>query len=259
VRVDVSGTALAAGAVNKPLGTHTSRTIMLHEVRGLLAHVDCDADYAAYASAATDLNAVQKATLTTRKKTLRHLRELYALNPSVPVFSALRTLWDHETAAQPLLAGLCAVARDPVLRCTLARVVELRPGEETTPGALAAVVAESFPGHYGPDVTARIGRNIASSWAQTGLLTGRTRKVRTHPCVTATTVAYALFLAHLCGGRGDMLFSSLWSRMLDTPIPELRSLASAAARQGWLEYRESGGVTEVTFRHFERLLLERKL
>jgi len=252
-------TALVVGFVNEPVGTHTSRTMMLRELTSLLHEAPAQAGYNDYQRLALDLNSVQKATLTTRQKTLRHLRELYALNLSVPIFAALRTLWDHDSVAQPLLAGLCAVARDPVLRCTLAHIVELRRGEETTPGALAAMVAESFPGHYGPDVTARIGRNIASSWAQTGLLTGRTRKVRSHPDVNPTTVAYALFLAHLCGGRGDMLFSSLWSRMLDTPIPEVRSLASAAARQGWLEYRESGGITEVTFRHFEQRLAEREL
>ena len=157
-----------------------------------------------------------------------------------------------------MLAALCATSRDPILRATFDDVERLQPGQETTPQELAVAADEAFPGHHGGTVTARIGRNIAASWKQSGLLEGRARKLRTAPEATPANTAYALYLAHLCGARGDGLFSSLWARMLDRPITELRTLAAVAARHGWLEYRGAGNVTDVTFRHFESLMEERK-
>lgn len=258
MRVDVTGEALNAGFVNEPVGTHTSRTMMLSELSGLLEAVPEHGSYEDYQHAAVNLNAVQKRSAATRQKTFRHLRELYSLSPSVPVFVGLRAAWDDAGTGRPLLAALCAVARDPVLRATFYMVERLQPGQETTPKELALAVQDAFPGHYGGTVTARIGRNIASSWKQAGLLEGRASKYRASPEATPVNVAYALYLSYLCGGRGDSLFSSLWARMLDRSIPELRTMASVAGRQGWMEYREAGTVTDVTFQHFETLVLERE-
>lgn len=252
MRFDVPPAALEAGFANEPLGTHTSRTIMLAELSALLRSVGSDATYEEYRLAAVDENAVHKGTQATRAKTFRHLRELYALSPEVPVFRTLRLLWDEDGSAQPLIATLCAAARDSMLRSTIDSVVGLMPGEVTTTANFANSIQEAFPGHYAPGVAARAGRNVASSWQQAGLLVGRVRKVRAHPCARPTSAAYALFLGYVCGMRGDALFTTPWTRLLDLPERELRVLAATASRQGWLEYRESGGVTEVTFRHFFR-------
>ena len=251
MRVDVRTEALSCGFVNEPVGTHTSRTIMLKELRGLLEAVGPSGDYAAHVHAAIELNAVRKSTQSTRKETLRRLRELYSLSPGVAVFSGLRALWDEDVEAQPLLAAMCAVARDPVFRSTLDVVLALDIEQTISPHALAAEVGESFPGRYSENVVAGTGRRIASSWQQAGLLSGRAVKLRRQTCARPTNVAYALYLGHLCGARGELLFSTPWARMLDRSIPELRTLVSVAARQGWLEYRAAGGVTEVTFRHLQ--------
>ena len=256
MRIDVPDTAVKAGFTNEPVGTHTSRTLMLSELRLVLASAGPASDYADYLSAAVDSNAIQKATRSTREKTFRHLRELYALRQTVPLFSGMQALWDVDTEAQPLLAGFCAVARDPVLRCTLDAVTGLEAGESISPQDLAVAVNDSFPGHYNPGVIARIGRNVASSWAQVGFLQGRRHKTRRQPCADPANVAYALYLGHLAGARGGLLFTTPWARMLDRSEPELRILATVAARRGWLEYREAGGVTEMTFRHFESLIAE---
>lgn len=65
-------------------------------------------------------------------------------------------------------------------------------------------------------------------------------------------VAYALFLGHLSGARGDGLFDTLWVRLLDGHLGDMRAQAATASQQGWLEYRFSGGITEITFRHLLR-------
>lgn len=251
MRIDLPHEAMATGFVNEPVGTHTSRTLMLGELRGLLATGPPGETYDGYQSAAVALNAVRKATHSTRQKTFRHLRELYSLSSDVPLFTVLRTLWDLDQGAQPLLAAMCAVGRDPLLRCTIERVINLPPGSELTSADLSEEVAASFPGHYSPGVVARIGRNVGSSWTQAGLLMGRSHKVRVQPPISVASVTYALFVGFLAGERGDGLFVSPWARMLDHPEGDLRTRAAAASRQGWLEYRETGGVTEITFRRLQ--------
>ena len=116
MRTNLPTGALGAGMWNEPAGTHTSRTIMLDELTALLASCPPDAAYKDYAFAVADTNVLGKSTLATRKKSLRHLRELYALRADVPVFAGLRSLWWDDPTSRPLLAVLCAAARDPLLR-----------------------------------------------------------------------------------------------------------------------------------------------
>ena len=65
-------------------------------------------------------------------------------------------------------------------------------------------------------------------------------------------LAYALFLGHLCGERGDGLFNSFWTQLLDNPQHVLRGQAVQASQQGWLEYRNVGNVTEISFHYLMR-------
>lgn len=250
--VSVPSEALQFGFVNQPPGTHTSRTLMLAELTGLLAAVGTRADYGCFQHAAVDLNAVHKATLATRQKTFRHLRELYALSPTVTLFRALADLWTHESAAQPLLATLCATARDPLVRAGSRRILDAQEGEPVTSVELAAAVDLAFPGRYRTDTLARTGRNLASSFTQSGHLNGRTNKTRVRAVCTPSTTAYAMLMGYLCGGRGEALFRSLWAKLCDAPEYVLRSHAEAAARLGYLEYRHGGGVVDISFQHLLR-------
>lgn len=253
MRMHVPPRALAAGLSNEPAGTHTSRTIMLDELGVLLASCRADATYEDYATAIVDANVLRKATLSTRKKSLRHLRELYALRADVPVFAALRGLWGDDPPARPLLAVLCAAARDPLLRCTAEVVADTSPGSTVQAVQFADAVEAVFPHRFGPGVRARIGRNAASSWTQSGHLRGRVRKVRVHAKATPASAAYALYLGHLCDETGNSLFRTNWAKLLDVSEHDARDLAAAASRLGWIAYRSAAGMTEVTFRHLEAI------
>jgi hypothetical protein len=68
----------------------------------------------------------------------------------------------------------------------------------------------------------------------------------------STSVAYALLLGYLCGERGEALFQTPWAQLLDAPPYVLHELAFQASREGWLEYRRTGGVTEVGFSYLLR-------
>lgn len=245
--------ALAAGFSNSPIGTHTGKTMMLPELRLLLGAVPGRVEFADYQRATVEENALAKSTAANRSNTLMYLKQLYGLRPDIPVFVALRELWDVKFSDQPLLALLCASARDVLLRSTANAVLGATPGSPVAAADMSAGIAEAYPGRYKPSTLRNLGQNIASSWTQAGLLTGAQDKRRSTPSVDVPAVVYAMYLGHLEGLAGLALFTSRWVRMLDRSEADLRSTAEAAGRSGWLEYRSSGGMTEIGFRHLDDL------
>jgi hypothetical protein len=250
--IQVAALSNEYGFINEPVGAHSSRTMMLAELRLLLAARPESAHLEEYRSAVIDENVLLKKTVATRKVSFRWLRELYALDRKILLFRALRDLWNEDTQAQPLLALLSAVARDPILKSTAERILSIPVGEAVTPTMLAEVVNTGFPNRYNPKTLASIGRNANSSWQQAGLLSGKLHKVRVGAQCQPTSVAYALLLGYLSGARGEALFRILWCRLLDAPLHILHEQALAASQRGWIEYRHMGEVTEVGFRHLLR-------
>lgn len=244
--------ALASGFKRDTAGVHDSRTVMLAELRQLLSVCPAAAGLDNYRAAVVTENVLLKKTVATRQNTFRRLRELYALDPGAVLFRALRDLWDADATAQPLLALLCAVARDPVLRTSAELILATPPDDPVTPQALANTIAERFPGRFNDRLAELIGRNLASSWQQSGHLVGRLHKVRTLAACRPVSAAYALFLGYLCGERGNGLFSTHWCRLLDAPPYAVQEMAMTAARLGLLEFRRAGDVIDVAFRHLLR-------
>jgi hypothetical protein len=228
---------------------------MLRELGQLLAATPRDATYDDYRQAILEENVLGKRTMATRRESIRRLRELYALSPDVPLFRALRELWDANPDAQPMLALLCASARDPILRASADMILGTPEGEPVTPQMIEAATAQAFPGRYNATMLANIGRHAASSWQQSGHLRGRTKKTRGRPAILPESTVYALLLGYLAGARGEGLFDTFWTALLDAPAHAVREQARVAARQGWLSYKSLGGVTEIEFPH---LLSERE-
>jgi len=247
----VPESALAAGFSNSPIGTHTGKTMMLPELRLLLDAVPGPVAFAEYQRASVEENALAKATAANRGNTLMYLKQLYGLRPELPVFVAMRELWAVDAGSQPLLALLCASARDVLLRTTGDAVLGANQGSLVAANELSAGINQAYPGRYSPSTLRNLGQNIASSWTQAGLLVGATDKRRATPTVEVPAVVYALYLGHLEGAVGPALFGTRWVRALDTNEAELRAMTEAAAKGGWLEYRSSGGMTEITFQHLD--------
>lgn len=228
-------------------GTHASRTIMLDELRMLLAHCRADATRNDYLSAIRDDNCLEKRTASTRRSSSQRLSELYALDPEVPLFRVMRRCWYADRMGQPLLAMLLALARDPLLRVTLPPISRLRPGEELGRQQLTEALRRAVGTRLSDSTLDKVVRNAASSWTQSGHLKGRGRKVRTVVVPTAVTTAYALWLGHLAGLRGTALFESLWAQALDASVSALLNLAVDARRLGFLDMTQAGGVIELSF------------
>ena len=229
------------------IGTHTSRTIMLHELRLLLDCCPQDADRDAYLTAIHEGNCLEKRTAATRKLSSQRLSELYALDPDVPLFRVMRRCWYADSDGQALLALLLALARDPLLRVTASSVLRMRPGEELARQQMTDALSRAVGSRLSESTLDKVVRNTASSWTQSGHLKGRGRKVRQNVAPTATVTAFALLLSYIAGTRGAALFETLWAHALDAPPGDLMHLAMDARRLGFLDMSQSGGVVDVAF------------
>lgn len=228
-------------------GTHTSRTIMLVELERLLEECPPQAPRDEYAAAILERNCLGKRTAATRKLSLQRLRELYGLDPTIPLFRLLRLLWQAERSGRPLLALLTALARDPLLRSTAEVISRMQAGEELARQQLTDAITGSVEGRLNSSTVDKVVRNTAASWTQSGHLKGRGRKVRQYVQPTPAVTTFALLLAHATGTRGMGLFHSFWAQILDSPPEGLVQQAIDARRLGLLDVTQSGGVVEVSF------------
>src|SRR5258705_11512914 len=124
-------------------GTHTSRTMMLDELRATIEGAPGNASRADYVAAIVENNCLGKPTSATRALSAQRLTELYALDPDVPLFRIMRNLWRLDERGQPLLALLLALARDPLLAATAPAVIPLTPGEEFGRGAMRQALPDA--------------------------------------------------------------------------------------------------------------------
>lgn len=243
----MTGTEIARG--DRSGGATTSHTIVVPALQLLLGEVGTHASVSDYERAVLEDNVLGKGTIGSRKRLLRYLRELYILRTDSLLFRALGDLWTDDPPGQPLLAGLCALARDSVFRASVQPIFDSEPGDEVTSSILAEAVTKVFPNSYSDLTAAKIGRNTFSSWEQTGHLRSiaKTGKVRQRAVCTPSTTAFAMFLGHLEGVSGAALFDTLWTRALDRPPAHLVDMAVVASQRSLIEFRHSGGVSEVRF------------
>mgnify|MGYP003813207809 CR=1 FL=1 len=225
-----------------------ARSSMYEELVQLLDYIeDVAAPAERYRHAILEDNCLAKRSGRSRSLTLRHLSDLYTLDPSVPIFRTLRYFWQRDAAGRPLLALLCAYARDALLRTSWQFVSGIPYGSaitrETTEGFLRHVETDRFSA-----ATLRsTAQNLNTSWTRSGHLTGRIEKVRTQAHATTGAAAYAYYLAHVSGARGLGTFETGYARLLDCPQDKAIDLAHDASARGWLRFRRIGDVAEIAF------------
>jgi hypothetical protein len=228
-------------------GAHMSRTMMLAELAAVLAAVPVGSGAADYREAILQRNVLGKDTDSTRQKSLRHLRELYALNEATPIFGLLRKLHTLDASSLPLLAVQVAWARDPLFRATTPPVMDASEGERVETASLAQAFEAAFPSQYSQVSRNTAARNAASSWTQSGHLTGHARKTRQRIKPTAVAVTMAFFLGNIAGYHGAAVFSNPWCALLDLNAVRARAMGQEAHRAGLLNLRAVGEVVELSF------------
>lgn len=221
--------------------------MMLRELSLLLDATPSKASPEQYAVAVVIDNCLSKRTTANRAISLQHLRELYALDPAVPLFRALRALWpDHETS-RPVLALLLALARDPLLRTTAPAILAVPAGDELIRRPIRDALVAAVRERLNESTLEKVVRNAVSSWTQAGHLRGWSRKIRQSVTATPAATAFALLMAYGTGRRGQRLFESPWAAVLDADPAELMDSALAARRLGLLDLKQSGAIVDVSF------------
>jgi len=229
-------------------GTHLARSMMLDELRQLLLQVPNPlATELDFATAIVDDNCLGKRSKRTRQLTLRHLRGLYALDPSIPIYRAMRYFWGRDPDGQPLLAFLVAHARDSVLRSTGRFVLEKPEGATLACKEMQEFLEGNSPGRFSDETREAAAQRILASWANAGHLSGRVPKTRLKATATPGSVALALYMGYVCGSRGQTLFESEYVKLLDCSVEQAIELAETASRRGWIVCKRIGSVIEILF------------
>ena len=242
-------------------GPHAARTMMLDDMRALLAQTPPSASRAEYAAAIVTDNVLGKSTKKARELALRHLATLYGLDAGNAIFRALRRLWPPDEAAQPLLALAAALARDPLLRGTQDFVLAHPEGTNITRDEFEEFLDRGHPDRFTAASLKSFAQNVAGTWTASGVLVGHRRKVRAAPAACPEVMTLLLFLGYLQGRTGQRLFSSEWMSLLSSSPNELEALANSASHRGLLVFMNAGGVKEVRFPGYltpeeERIRLE---
>ena len=221
---------------------------MLEELRLLFSFVDDpDAGKSDYLKSIIEDNCLGKRSDRTRRLTARHLIDLYGLNPDITLFRSLRYFWKRDTEGQPLLAMICAIARDSVLRSSIPFIHKFTVGQRVTREALEEFIDNLETDRFSPATLKSTAQNINSSWTQSGHLQGRVKKVRSQPKATPGAVSYALLLGYLLGVRGESLYKTEYVKLLDCSVEQSIELSAEASRKGWIVLKRLGSVIEVLF------------
>jgi hypothetical protein len=223
---------------------------MLDELSHLLDTVPENAVREDYAEAVIVQNCLGKRTTSTRKISFQRLTELYALDPKVILFRALRNLWARSETSRPLLALLMALARDPLLRATATTLLDTPYGSEFSRQSVKDALSEVVEGRLNGATLDKVVRNATSSWTQSGHLSGRVVKIRQHVEATPTATTFALLLGFAVGRRGRLLFCAPWVAILDVGFENLVDLTVDAKRLGLLDLKQFGSMIDVSFPAF---------
>ncbi|PAU86292.1 hypothetical protein CK507_15725 [Pseudomonas sp. WN033] len=228
-------------------GAHASRTMMLAEVSELFYGRPASATADQYKEDIEVFNVLHKPTEKARKLTWRHLVDLYGMDTAIPLFRVFRRLWDSDESARTLLACQMGLARDPLLRISMSKILQLAPGEWLPRESMEEVFAEQCPDRYSAATLKSLAQNVNGTWTHAGYLEGRQKKHRTEPDIRPANVAFALFLGYLQGATGNRLFNTEWTKLLGCRLERLLELARQASHSGLLNFKHSSEVVEVTF------------
>ena len=250
-----NGDAETLGFRSAPGGVHLSKTMMLTELTTILDGIP-ESDSAEVERAVVVSNLLGKPTGSSRRLALARLNTLYGILTPRPLQLAALRLWPRNATGRPVLALLCALAREPLLRQSAQPVLGAHPGASVRWPDLASAILAEYPHRYSPKTLKSLAQHCVSSWTQSGHLQGRVNKRRRLADPSPEAAAYAALLGSLAGFGGPALLRSPWMRLLDRSEADLLSLLRRAESAGLARVRAGGGVVQIDVRRPIAQLLE---
>jgi hypothetical protein len=228
-------------------GGHMARSMMADEISILCKSLPPDTSTDKYKTSILDENILGKPTFTSRQKSLRHLIQLYSLDPQLALFRVFRKFLSHDFSSLPQLGMVCAFCRDQQLRYSFLLIDDLRTGEILKHERMEQHFEAGFPNRYSAAMIQSLTRNVDTTWTVSGHLHGKAVKKRAAPEPKLVASIYAMFAGYLTGLRSEMLIESIFGRLVSQDTSVLKTHLSSGSARGWLRYRSAGGVTEIDF------------
>ncbi len=229
------------------IGGHSARSMMLREMSILVGAIPLSLTRDEFAKAIVEENVLEKPTLSSRKKSHRHLVELYGMDPSKALFRVLWELGHADLDSLSLLCLVCAYARDPQLRQSFELVRTLRLGEVLARSAMEQHLENGFPSRFSRATKASMARNVNTTWTFGGHLAGKVKKTRRLPEPRPISAAYAMFVGYLTGLRGERLLESAFASLVASNRSQLQAALSLASAKGLLALKQAAGIVEFDF------------
>jgi hypothetical protein len=228
-------------------GGHAARSMMYLEMRALVQALPLEIAKPVFIRTIIEENILEKPTLSSRKKSLRHLEELYGMDPSKALFRVLWDLGHEDMDSLPQLCLVCAYTRDPQLRHSFELIRTLRLGQVLPRTDMEAHLEAGFPGRFSPAMKKSMAQNVNTTWTFGGHLRGRVKKNRQLPEPRPVSAAYAMFVGYLTGLRGETLLDSAYAALVASNRSQLQSALSLASAKGLLSLKQAGGIVEFDF------------
>ena len=235
------------GFAKLSIGGHSARSMMFLEMGALVRAMPLSVTRNDFIKAIVDENVLEKPTLSSRKKSLHHLVELYGMDPSKALF---RVLWDFghvDFDSLHQLCLVCAYARDPQLRHSFELVRTLHLGEVLERVAMEQHLEVGFPGRFSPAMKKSMAQNVNTTWTFGGHLAGKAKKTRRLPEPRPVSAAYAMFVGYLTGLRGDRLLDSTFAALVASNRSQLQTALALASARGLLSLKQAAGIVEFDF------------
>ena len=229
------------------LGAHSARSMMFLEMRTLVRAMPLTVTNDDLTKAIVEENVLEKPTLSSRKKSLRHLMELYGMDPSKALFRVLWDLGHADLDSLPQLCLVCAYARDPILRHSFELIRTLHLGEVIERADMEQHLETGFPGRFSRATKASMARNVNTTWTFGGHLAGKVKKTSRHPEPRPVSAAYAMFVGYLTGLRGERLLNSTFAALVASNRSQLQAALSLASAKGLLSLKQAAGIVEFDF------------
>lgn len=237
----------ALGFYEAKVGGHSARSMMFLELRSLIRTLPLATAKEDIARAIIDQNVLEKPTQSSRKKSLRHLIELYGLDTSKALFRVLWQLGHADLDSLPQLCLVCAYARDMQLRQSFELVRHLRLGEILERASMEQHLEAGFPGRFSASMRKSMSQNVNTTWTFGGHLAGKVKKTRQLPEPRPSSAAYAMFVGYLSGLRGERLLGSQYADLVASNRSQLLAALSLASAKGLLSLKIAAGVVEFDF------------
>jgi hypothetical protein len=229
-------------------GAHLARSMMFDDLRLLFQQIpEPDTERSVFAKAILEDNCLGKRSAQTRSIALRHLVNLYALDPSIPLYRAMRYFWHRDPEGQPLLVCLLAYARDAILRMSAPFILQMPTGTPLVRQELEHYLEVQAHGRFSNATLKSTAQNVSTTWTHAGHINGIRKKTRATASATAGTVSFALLMGYIEGARGKNLLKTNYIKLLDCSFERVIDLSEQASRRGWIVLKRVGDVIEVLF------------